>query len=505
MSRLSKNIMYNLLGQGLLLLLGFVAVKYIFNQLGEDALGIIYFTLTMNAVLCAVLEMGICSTMVREVSSHFQDEPTYIRDLIRTASLFYWVAYVLLAIGIYWGAPVLVEKWINLKTMDAATATRMLQILGLSALVTLPRSLYASLFRGLQRMEFNNIIDVAISALQQFGTVVILAFGGGLFQVVYWFAVCFALSILTYLFVSVRFFSWQTFIPGYSSTVIRRNLGFSSNMMSISILAMIHTQADKVIVSKLLPIGTFGFYGFASGAVSKATLVTGSIAQAAFPSFSALFQGGDRAGMMAQYRKLHDLLCFATVPFFAAFPFVVLPLFSYLFNREVAQTLLVPITFLCVGYYMNATLNVPYVFSLAVGKPEISTRSNFYALFIVLPVTGFLIYFFGLPGAGFSWVFYHLFAYSYVVPRICSECLNIRVMAWYKHILRIAVLTISTYGFAWIFVIFVGVYTVQFLILVYLGISFVFMIGAYQLIGEELRESFLQLPRLLKIGSSETL
>ncbi len=70
MSRLAKNIIYNLCGQALLLLLGFVAVKYVFRQLGEDAFGVIYFTLTVNAVLCAMLEMGICSTTVREVSAH---------------------------------------------------------------------------------------------------------------------------------------------------------------------------------------------------------------------------------------------------------------------------------------------------------------------------------------------------------------------------------------------------------------------------------------------------
>ena len=70
MSRLSKNIVYNFFGQGLLLLLGFVAVKYVFKQLGEDALGIIYFTLTMNSVLCTVLELGISTTTVREVSAH---------------------------------------------------------------------------------------------------------------------------------------------------------------------------------------------------------------------------------------------------------------------------------------------------------------------------------------------------------------------------------------------------------------------------------------------------
>lgn len=493
MSTLSKNITYNLLGQGLLLILGFVAVKFVFKQLGEDALGLIYFSLTLNAVLCSVLEMGIGSSTVREVSSHFHDEPDYIHNLIRTASLFYWIAYLLLAAAIYFGAPILVAKWINLKTMDAATAALVLQILGISALVALPRSLYVSLFRGLQRMEFNNMIDVGILGLQQFGTVVILAVGGNLFQVVYWFAVCYGLNIFVYLFVSARFFSWSAMMPGYSSTVIRRNLEYSLHMVSVSVLGMIHTQADKLIVSKLLPLGTFGYYGFASGIVSRATLMTNAIAQAAFPSFSSLYKQDDRSGLMVQYRKLQDLLCYAIVPIFAAIPFLLLPLFTYLFNREVAQALMLPVTFLCIGYYMNGTLNVPYILSLAVGKPEISAKLNFMALFVVLPVTASLVYFWGLTGAGFSWVVYHLFAYSYAIPMVCSECLEIPASEWYRPVLKILALVSLTYGVAWVWVAWVGDYTVQNLVLAYVAASCVFVIGAYHMIGGELRKTLLGL------------
>jgi O-antigen/teichoic acid export membrane protein len=498
MSRLSKNIIYNLLGQVMLLLLGFVAVKCIFGRLGKDALGIIYFTGMMNAVLCAVLEMGICSTTVREVSAHLESEPNYIRNLIRTFSLFYWGAYAILGVTIFFLAPVLVEKWINLKTMDSATAIYVLRILGIASLVALPKSFYVSLFRGLQRMEFNNFIDVAASGFQQFGTILILALGGNLFYVVYWFAACYGLGIFTYLAVSSRFFPLRALIPGYSSGVVKRNLGFASRMMSISIMATIHMQADKLIISKLLPIAAFGYYGVAYGNVTKGTLVTGAVSQAAYPSFSAMFKAGDRAGLMSQYRKLQDLLCFGVVPIFGAIPFALLPLFSYILNEEAARLLLLPTTLLCVGFYMNGTLNVPHVFSLAVGKPEIAACQNFYALFVVLPVTVFLIYFFGLTGAGLSWVFYHIFAYSYGVPRVCRECLEIPVRMWYFHVLKIFTLAALTYGVAWLALGVIGNHSILLLTTAYVGASIVFLTGSYFMIGEELRGTFTRLFQKLK-------
>jgi O-antigen/teichoic acid export membrane protein len=240
MPRLTRNIIYNLIGQGLLLVLGFVAVKYVFKELGEDALGIIYFTLMMNAVLVGVLDLGIFTTTVREVSVHFNDEPGYIGELIRTASLFCWSAYVLLAVAVYFGAPLLVEKWIYLKTMDPGTATHVMRVLGIGALIAFPRSLYTSLFRGLQRMEFNNIIDVGTTALQQLGVIVILAFGGKLFlafggkllPVVYWLAASFGLGMLCYVLCAQRFFPWSALVPGFFTAVVRRNLRYSSNLIN---------------------------------------------------------------------------------------------------------------------------------------------------------------------------------------------------------------------------------------------------------------------------------
>lgn len=503
MSKLSKNILYNLIGQGLLVVLGFVTVKFVFKQLGEDALGIVYFTLTLNVLLTNVLGMGICETTVREVSAHFSTEPRYIQDLLRTASLCYWGAYLSFAIVIYYGAPILVERWINLKNLDPDTAIRVLRILGIASFVALPRSFYVSILRGVERMELTNFIDVSTSALQQFGTIAILLWGGGLLHVVYWMSVCYGFGIIVYWFACSHFFSWSALRPGFSSTVVARNFTFTSHMALISLLVMIHSQVDKVIVSKLLPIGVFGFYTIAYGVVSRSTMITGAVSQAAFPNLSSLFKRGEQANLMAQYHKLQDLICFATAPLFAAVLFAARPLFTYLFNPDSARMLLLPFAFLCIGFYMNGTLTTPYVFSLAAGRPDIAARTNLYALFVVLPVTAALIYFFGLNGAGLSWVFYHLLAYVYQIPRTCSECLDVPTWKWYRQILGIFFAIGLTYGTAWALLELGRADSGFFLVLAYAAASVGFVAAAYLMIGDELRNSFQGLVRTFRAKYAE--
>ena len=493
MSRLTRNILYNLFGQGLLLCLSFVAVKFIFKQLGQDALGIIYFTFTLNALLTALLALGINETTVREVAAFHEEDPAYIRRLLQTASFFYWSLYLLAAAVLYASAHWLVTKWINLDTLNPSTATMVLRLLGTATLLALPRSFCASILRGIQRMEFINLIDVGASALQQFGAIVVLFLGGGLIQVTLWMAACYLFGLAFYLIVCARFFGGRAFIPRLSTSVIDRNAAFTFKLAGITVFSIIHTQSDKAIVSKLLPLGVFGYYGMAYSAVARGMLVTSSISQAVFPSFSALYKQGDHDGLRRQYDKVQDLLCYAIVPLFAAIPFAARPLFTFVLNAQAARMLLWPVTFLCVGFCMNGTLAIPYVFSLAVGKPEFAARSNYYALFTVLPVTALLVYKFGIAGAGFSWIFYHLFTYAYLVPRLCSECLEMPVWRWFLNVFKVFGLAALTYGGAWAIIALVRPFSVLLLALGFAFASVAFAAVAYRLMGEELRSTLRRL------------
>jgi O-antigen/teichoic acid export membrane protein len=497
MSRLTRNVLYNLTGQALVLVLSFVAVKFIFHRLGDDAFGLIYFNQLVAAVLVSVLQLGISASIVREVSAYLQSDPEYIRALVRTATLLYWLMYAVAAVVLYFAAPFLIEHWIRLSSMDQPTAVAILRVLGIAALLILPRLLYSGLLNGQQRMEFNNLIDVTVAAVQQIGIVAILAFHGGLFGVVYWIAGCYVLSIVTYFIFSLRFFPMGALAPGFSADAIRRNLRYVRNTMATSLLSLIHSQADKVVLSKLMPVVSFGLYSFASGTAGRAAFVTNAVAQAAFPSFSNLYHSGERKALMIQYRKLHDLLTFGLVPVFAAIPFAALPVFGYVFTPAAAQLLLLPVTFLSLGYYMNGTINMPYAFSLAIGRADIAARSNLVALITVLPVTVGLIAFYGLNGAAFSWVYYHLFLYVFMVPVVCRECLETSYPAWQGKVIKALLVAFVAYGAAWLAAtsLATGMGLVAALVVGYITATLIFGAAAYNIIEPELRGTIVRSSR----------
>lgn len=404
---------------------------------------------------------------------------------------------MVILIAVYLASPSLVHAWINVKTTDPQTATTMIRILGISAAVALPRVLYGSLFRGLERMGLNNLIDVSVSAVQQFGIVVLLPLGATNIGVSSWIAGLATVGTLIYAIVAGRLFGWRSLMPGYSPDAIRRNVLFSGHMTAISLLALVQTQADKVVVSKLLPVADLGLYGFASSTVGRAAIVTSAITQAAFPSLSRLFKTGNQQELLSQYRKLHDLIMFGTLPLYAGIIFAATPAYTILFSANAAQRLLVPTAFLCFGYLMNAAITMPYLISISVGMPQIASRMNMLALFVVLPLTVALIYLFGLVGAGLSWTFYNAFAMAYLVPRVCKACLDMRPSAWFASFLRVVCLGAIAYGLTWVLIAVPGSLSIASLVLAYAISSAVFFAAAYALIGPELRDTVQRLPQRL--------
>ena len=487
MSRLTSNILWNLSGQGVLLLLGLLAVRFIFKQLGADAFGLILFAQTAAVVMVALFDLGISATITREVATRLAGERGYVIDLLRTATLIYWSAYLLLVVGLIVVTPALVTHWIHLKTIDVGTATQVMRILGCGALLTLPRSLYASLFRGMQEMAYNNLIEAGALAMQQLGIIAILAWAGARWQmtgVALWFGASYALSLVAYIVAARRFVPGRALMPGYSAAVLQRNLGYGGQMMSNSALAIVHSQLDKVLVSKLMPIGTLGTYGFAATLVAGMARVTSSIVQAAFPSFSGLHARLERGGLIRQYQRVHELTVVATAPLFAALAFAGAPVLTYVFDAAIARALMAPLILLCLGSYMNATLSAPYTLSVAMGRPQIAVRQNVLALFVVVPVAVALVIRFGIVGAGASWVVYHLFAYAYGLPRICRECIHQPVLSWYRHAGKAFGLIAATYGVG--FVIARGSNSAV-LAAVYVVATFVYLLASYLLTSEDIR------------------
>ena len=482
MSRLSRNIVYNLAGQVALTILGLVAVRFVFRGLGGDAFGIMLFAVAAGTLVAGVMDLGLSATIVREVAAHWdtggRDDAV---DLVRTAMSLAWAGWIILTLAFLLGAPVIATHWIDLRSMRAETAAHLLQLTCAGALLSLPRAMYAAFFRGLQRMATLNAIEVGWVALQQAGMVAILLAGGGLFAVSSWFAASYAVAIVLYVAVIGTIVSPKVVLPGFSIGALRRNLAFGTQMMSSSAFGAVLGQADRILVSKLMPVQSLGYYGFAASVAATLGRVAYSIVLAAFPAFSEVFRKLGRDAMREQHRRIQWVVLILSAPGFAALAFASGPVFGWVFGASIGASLIWPSIVLSLGWYLNAAISPSYFVSIAVGRADISARQNFLALFVVLPIGVLATWRFGLTGAAASWLAYHLFALAYGIPRICRECLEESVLAWYARLTQMLGLAGGTYALALVLVGLLGRWSTLWLAVAYLVATVAFMVGARRL------------------------
>jgi O-antigen/teichoic acid export membrane protein len=449
MSRVSKNVFANLLGNLILVVIGFLSVKWIFRDLGGEALGIIYFSTMVNTLLCAVLEAGMSFTIVREVSSNYANDPEYVAQLLRMAASVYWLLYILAAAGVMVLAPWLARNWISLEHENLSTAALALRILGAASLIALPKSLYLSFFRGLQRMQLTNIMEVSAAILQQVGTIVVIAAGGGLVATSIWIAASYALRMVPYLALTGHQMGWGVLLPGFFRNVIRRNLAFALQGFSLSLLAIGHGQVDKLILSKFLPAELFGAYGMLSGATAKFAMVPGAFSQAGYPHLSELFVRQDKDRLLKEFRRLVTFVCIAMTAVAASLPFVASNLWTAILNARFAALLGLPTLLLCGAAFLDGVLRLPGTLAFVCGKPQLAVRTSLIVLCIVLPISIPLMLRFGILGAALGILALKVFACLHLVPRVYNQCLAVSSREWYLLVARTLGLAALTYGVVW--------------------------------------------------------
>jgi O-antigen/teichoic acid export membrane protein len=216
-------------------------------------------------------------------------------------------------------------------------------------------------------------------------------------------------------------------------------------------------------------------------------LMTSAIAQAAFPSLAELHRLGDQRVLLNQYWRLQEVVSFTTAAVFAVAPFATPPVFRLLFGPAEADAMFLPCTLLALGFYMNSTLNLPYMLALAVGRPGIPLALNAWALLAVLPLTVLLVRLWGLDGAALSWVVYHIFAYLYFVPRVCNECADGRIGGWYLIVARFLATAVTIYAVAWLVAVAAAGPSALWLAVAYGAGTAVYAAAGWRLLSEEVR------------------
>ena len=445
MSLIKRNIMANFAGQGWAALMGVVFVPFYLKFIGAEGYGLVGFFVLLSATM-ALLDGGLGATATRQTAAFIEADhegKASTVTLIRTIEGLFWLVAVLIGVVVALAAPLIATHWLKIETIRIPEVIAGLRLMAATLVVQFPIAFYSGCLVGFQQQVRLNVINSVSATLRGLGAVLALWLIAPNVQT--FFAWQFVLSFITVL--SLRVSCWRTLgdrsnARWFDLKALRGIGRFTAGVGGINVFGFLLTQVDKIIVSKILPLQSFGYYTLAWTLGTFAYRFVGPIFNAYYPRITQLVARGDLTDVAAreQKRELVDVYLKATrVMAIVIAPFSVwLAFFSRelleLWTRDqaVAQAAAGALALIALGTMCNGFMHIPYGLQLASGWTGLAFWQNFIAVLLLVPLTYFFATRYGLTGAALPWLIVNVGYVLISAPLMYKVMLSTAKWDWYR-------------------------------------------------------------------------
>ncbi len=452
MSIVRRNIIANIAGRGWAALLSLAVLPVYIHFLGIEAFGLIGFFLSLTLIL-QLLDLGLGTALNRQFAQYSlqSGKAQEMHDLLRTLEIIYWLIGIAIGVTMAALAPVIATFWLKPQQLSIETVTQALAMMGIAIACQWPRALYSGGLMGLQKQVAFNILSSITGTVNSLGGVLIVWLVSPTIQA--FIAWSMAASLIDSLLTGLLL--WRSLPraparPTFSGQLLSGIWRFAAGMTGISVMSIILTQLDKLILVKVLPLDAFGYYSLASRVAGGLSYLTGPICAAFFPRFSQLVTRNDTQDLARLYHRACQLMSVLIMPLAA-----LLTLFSYELllvwtqDRSIAENGHLVLSLLTVGTALNAVASLPHVLQLAYGWTRLALVGNTAAALLLAPLIYFMSIKYGGVGAAIVWVILNTLYIGVVVTFMHQRLLRGELWRWYRHDVGQPLVAAATVGGLW--------------------------------------------------------
>lgn len=402
---LARNLIAGLANSLWSALIGLAVVPFYLKYLGIEAYGLIGLFITTQALL-QLLDMGMAPTINREVARcSAAGRLKEAGKLLHTLAVVYWGMAAAIAVLVLSLAPLIAEYWLRSRQLSSETVSHAVMLMGLVVACRWPIGLYQGVLIGAQRLTLSSVINMAMVTIGSVGAIAVLAFVSPTIEAFFAWQACVGLFYA----ISIRSAAWRIicrteqtrFDLGQLKSVWR----FTAGMSGIGLTALVFTQLDKVILSKMLGLGEFGHYMLATVVVSGLYVLISPLFNVMYPRFSALVVTGETEKLVEFYRLGTRLLATVLFPIAMALAFCAEDLVGVWTGDPLIAASVAPvIALLAIGSALNGVMYFPYALQLAYGMTWIPLTINVILMCILVPTIIYLAQEFGALGGAMAWM-----------------------------------------------------------------------------------------------------
>jgi O-antigen/teichoic acid export membrane protein len=432
--KLSTNIIANLIGRIWIAGIGIILVPQYIKFLGIESYGLVGFYSTLIATM-GLLDLGLSITLNRELTKATVENqsPEKIRNLVFTIECIYWLIGIVMATGIVFLAPVIATHWVKAEKLPLDTVKQAIIVMGVVVAFQWPISLYNGGLTGLERQVADNIIAVIMTTLRSAGVILLLWLVSPTIQMFFiWQAIISFVYVVVMRVALWHYLPKSKLWPSFSRQQLKQIWRFAAGMTGISIVSFILMQADKIVLSKILPLSEFAYYMLAFTVCSGIGMFVAPINIAFFPRFTALVVAKNRSELALTYHKACRLVATVTFPVglvLVVFAKDILLIWTKDTTTVSHTTLMVQI--LVTGSVFNSLMVMPYILLLANGRTRFTFYQNVISCVILVPLLFWWVHVYGAVGGTLVWLTVNAGCIIFSMPLIHAKLLPGELKTWY--------------------------------------------------------------------------
>jgi O-antigen/teichoic acid export membrane protein len=486
---LKRNIVANYLGQGWSGLIGIAFVPLYIRYLGIEAYGLIGIFALLQAWL-TLLDMGMTPTLNREMARFTAGKhtPQSIRDLLRSLEIICFGIAVLIGILIWAASGWLASDWLRTVKLSVEETAQAINIIGIVVALRFLEGIYRGAILGLQKQVFFNVVNSFFATLRAIGAVAVLVWISPTIKAYFlWQGVVSLISVGVFAAVAHKYLPITIEPSKFSRQALIGIRRFAGGMMATTFLALLLTQIDKVLLSRILSLEAFGYYTLAATVAAAIMLLVSPIAQAFYPRFTELVAREDSTGLAHNYHFSAQLVTVLAAPgalMLAVFGRDLVELWTN--DAKLAEQVAPLLALLAIGTLLNGIMQIPYMLQLAHGWSSLTLKLSLVAVTILVPAILWATPRYGAIGAAWAWVVLNAGHILIGVHFMYRRLLPTEKWRWYwgDVVLPLAAATLTA-GFFHVVVLYLFKMPAELEFFVIAGLS---MVGCSILAAPELRQ-----------------
>jgi O-antigen/teichoic acid export membrane protein len=420
--RLSKNLLWSILGTGLPMIVAIVAIPRLLEGIGLARFGILSLAWVVVGYF-SLFDLGLGRAMTQLVSQRIgEGDRKEIPAIFRTGMTLMTLLGIVGAVIVWLISPWLVETKLAISEDLRIETLHAFYWLAASIPVVIVTTGLRGILEAYQRFDIVNIVRIPLGAVTYLGPLVVLTYSVRLPDLVVALVVSRLLACGAYLWVCLRLYPQLTRRTALDAAPIREMLSFGGWMTVSNIVGPLLIYLGRVLLAVLASAEAVAYFSTPYDVVINLLTIPTILVSVYFPMFSRQLAAAPQLAR-GLYRQATAYNVIAVLPLCLATCLFARPMLAWWINPGFAEHSFRVAQFIAVGVFVNSIGMIAQSLVQAYGRPDLTAKLHLLELVLYVPYLWWLTKEYGIDGAAIAWTIRVLIS-AVVLWILASNCLS---------------------------------------------------------------------------------